>query len=100
MKDWFLVPTFKRLRIPKDTNKFYTQSRISRNRSEPVMCILDESGGIAERVSIKRVRTKSVVLADPLRKGDVVMIAYERWAYGRVEERSGNVSVFIEGDGK
>ena len=100
MKDWFLVPTFKHSIIPKDTDKFYTQSRISHNRSEPVMYILDESGDIAKEVSIKRVRTKSVILTEPLRKGDVVMIAYERWAYGRVEERSGNVSVFIEGDGK
>ncbi len=95
-KSWFLVPTFVRTLIRKDTNKFYVPSRISCNQSEPVMCVLDASGGIGRRIPIKKVRTKSVVLSEPLRKGDVAMIAYERWAYGRVEEQNGNTIVFVE----
>lgn len=99
-ESWFLVPTFVRTLICKDTNKFYVRSRISCNRSEPIMCVLNISGGIGRRIPIKKVRTKSVVLSEPLKKNDVAMIAYERWAYGRVEERTGNMTVFVEGYGK
>lgn len=54
---------------------------------------------MSRKIPVKRVRAKSVVLAEPLRKGELAMIGYERWAYGRVEERDGNISAFIEGYG-
>lgn len=49
--------------------------------------------------ALKRVRAKSVVLAEPLRNGELAMIGYECWACGRVEERNGNISAFIVGYG-
>lgn len=99
MESWFLVPRFERVLIRKDTTKFYTQKRISCGRTKPIVCTLARDGAMSQKIPVKRVRAKSVVLAEPLRKGELAMIGYERWAYGRVEERDGNISAFIEGYG-
>lgn len=99
MENWFLVPRFERVLICKDTTKFYTQKRISYRQTKPIVCTLARDGAMSRKIPVKRVRAKSVVLAEPLRKGELAMVGYEYWSYGRVEERDGNISVFIEGYG-
>lgn len=99
MESWFLVPQFEKVLICKDTIKLYTQKRISCRRTKPIVCTLARDGLMSRKIPVKRVRAKSVVLAEALRKGELVMVGYERWAYGRVEERDGNISAFIEGYG-
>ena len=96
MECWFLVPRFEKVLIRKETTKFYTQKRISCGRTKPIVCTLARDGAMSRKIPVKRVRAKSVVLAEPLRKGELAMIGYEHWAYGRVEERDDNISVFIE----
>lgn len=95
MKDLFLVDQFERTIIYKDTAKLYTRAKISR-KHPPVVCVLDLSGALGRKIPIKKIRTKSVVLAEYLHKGDVVMIAYGRYAYGRIEKREDNITIFME----
>lgn len=47
MESWFLVPRFERVLIRKDTTKFYTQKRISCERTEPIVCTLARGGAMS-----------------------------------------------------
>lgn len=98
MKSWFLIPTFKRYVIHKDTNKLYVSSRISCSYTIPVVSVLDLSGGIGRRIPIKKIRTKSIVLTETLRKGDTVMIGYECWKYLNYKQHDNIIEVFMYED--
>lgn len=82
MESWFLVPRFERSLICKDTTRLYTRKRICKH-TKPIVCTLTKDGATSRKIPVKKARTKSVVLAEPLRKGELVMIGYEYWAYGR-----------------
>lgn len=79
MESWFLVPRFERTLIQKSTNKLYTNHNIARNNYKPVVVILTKDGLVNDKILIKKIRSKSVVLSKPLRKGELVMISYEYW---------------------
>lgn len=79
MENWFLVPRFERILIQKSTNKLYTNHNIARNNYKPVVVVLTKDSLVDEKIPIKKIRSKSVVLSKPLRKGELVMIGYEYW---------------------
>lgn len=79
MESWFLVPRIERTLIKKSTNKLYTNHNIARSNYKPVVITLAKDGFVEDKIPIKKIRSKSVVLSKPLRNGDRVQIIYEYW---------------------
>ena len=79
MEGWFLVPRIERTLIKKSTNKLYTDYNIARSNYKPVVITLAKDGLVENKIPIKKIRSKSVVLSEPLRNGDYVQIIYEYW---------------------
>lgn len=79
MEGWFLVPYIERTLIKKKINKLYTNHNIAKSNYYPVVVTLAKDGLVDDKIPIKRIRSKSVVLSKPLRKGDRVQIIYEYW---------------------
>lgn len=79
MESWFLVPRIERTLIKKSTNKLYTNHNIARSNYKPVVITLAKDGLVDDKIPIKKIRSKSVVLSKPLRNGDCVQIIYEYW---------------------
>ena len=79
MEGWFLVPRIERTLIKKSTNKLYTDYNIARSNYKPVVITLAKDGLVENKIPIKKIRSKSVVLSEPLRNGDHVQIIYEYW---------------------
>jgi uncharacterized protein YllA (UPF0747 family) len=78
MESWFLVPRIERTLIKKSINKLYTNHNIARRNYKPVVVTLTKDG-VDDKIPIKKIRSKSVVLSKPLRNGDCVQIVYEYW---------------------
>ena len=78
MESWFLVPRIERTLIKKSTNKLYTNHNIARSNYKPVVITLTKDG-VDNKIPIKKIRSKSVVLSKSLRNGDCVQIIYEYW---------------------
>ena len=78
MESWFLVPRIERTLIKKSTNKLYTNHSIARSNYKPVVITLTKDG-VDNKIPIKKIRSKSVVLSKSLRNGDCVQIIYEYW---------------------
>lgn len=76
---WFLVPRIERTLIKKNTNKLYTNHNIARSNCKPVVITLAKDSLVDDKIPIKKIRSKSVVLSKPLRNGDCVQIVYEYW---------------------
>lgn len=79
MEGWFLVPYIERTLIKKKTNKLYTKRNIARSNYKPVVVTLAKDGLVDDKIPIKKIRSKSIVLSKPLREGDKVQIIYEYW---------------------
>ena len=78
MESWFLVPRIERTLIKKSTNKLYTNHNIARSNYKPVVITLTKDG-VDNKIPIKKIRSKSVVLRKSLRNGGCVQIIYEYW---------------------
>lgn len=78
MESWFLVPRIERTLIKKSTNKLYTNYNIASSNYKPVVITLTKDG-VDDKIPIKKIRSKSVVLSRPLRNGECVQIIYEYW---------------------
>ena len=79
MESWFLVPYIECTLIKKKINKLYTNHNIAKSNYYPVIVKLAKDGLVDDKIPIKKIRSKSVVLSKPLRKGDRVQIMYEYW---------------------
>lgn len=91
MESWFLVPRIERTLIKKSINKLYTNHNIARSNYKPVVVTLIKDG-VDDKIPIKKIRSKSVVLSKPLRNGDCVQIVYEYW----VGYESNGVDEFLQ----
>lgn len=91
MESWFLVPYVERTLLKKDTDKLYTTHHITTNHYKPVVFILQMVQGelVEIKIPIKRIRSKSVFLAKPLKKGQRVTIMYEYY-YGSKDRKGSN----------
>ena len=82
-ESWFLQTHFLTMIVDRDTNKIYVPHRIAISDFKPSVMIINQYGHIRRRIPIKKIRSKSIVLKKPVRKGERIMVAYENWECSR-----------------
>ena len=66
---WFLVPFVLSMMVTKDTNKIYVPHKIATGDFKPSVVIMAQDGLDGRKIPIKKIRSKSIVLKKPVRKG-------------------------------